>query len=379
MPCDGISLVVLVLFLDIRTPKTPLLAGLKAIDWLGTLTITGATLMLLLGLEFGGVLLPWGALYTHVDIILHPLTLTSGSATVLCLIIFSIVTFVIFILAQWKFSKYPVMPLKIFSHRSNIAVLVVCFCHGTGFISIAYFLPLYFQTVLETSPVTSGVWLLALALPLSVFTIGTGIFIRISGRYLEIIRVGMLFTTVSFGLFINFQPFLNWPRVIIFQILIAIGIGPNFQAPLIALQTLLLPKDMATGTATFGFVRQLSAAVSVVIGQVLFQSQMLRQSPSFIAAKIPAQIVKSLAQGSSISIIPEISQLTVAQQAIIHDAATESLSKMWIFYTVVSFIGLLASFGISRQELSSKHVETKTGLDAENKRSSTLEAKDEAV
>ena len=44
--------------------------GLKAVDWLGSLTIVGGTLMLLLGLEFGGVARPW------------------DSATVICLIVF---------------------------------------------------------------------------------------------------------------------------------------------------------------------------------------------------------------------------------------------------------------------------------------------------
>ena len=51
MPIDGIALVVLFLFLDVKTPKTALLAGLKAIDWTGVLLVVGGTIMFLIGLQ----------------------------------------------------------------------------------------------------------------------------------------------------------------------------------------------------------------------------------------------------------------------------------------------------------------------------------------
>ena len=107
-------------FLDLKTPKTPLWAGIKAIDWLGALLIVGGTLMFLFGIEYGGAAHPW------------------KSAIVLCLIICGLVAIVIFGLVQWKVSKYPIIPLRIFSKRSNIAALGVCFCHGFTFIGTSY-------------------------------------------------------------------------------------------------------------------------------------------------------------------------------------------------------------------------------------------------
>ena len=59
MPCGGISIAGLLLFLDVHNPKTPLLEGLAAIDWLGVISVVGATVMLLLGLEFGSTTYPW--------------------------------------------------------------------------------------------------------------------------------------------------------------------------------------------------------------------------------------------------------------------------------------------------------------------------------
>lgn len=347
VPCDGIAFIILLVFLDVHTPKTPLIAGLKAIDWLGASTITAATLLFLLGLGFGGVNFPW------------------NSATALCPIILGIVLFVFFFLSQWKLAKYPVMPLALFSKRSNAAALTVCFCHGFIMISVAYFIPLYFQQVLGASPLRSGVWTLAFCLALSVFTICTGIFIRKTGRYLEVIIFGFLFSTLGFGLFICFPAHISWSRIIIFEIVAAFGIGPNFQAPLIALQTRIAPKDIATATSTFSFARSIAAAMSVAIGQVVFQNELQKHTSSLLAAGVPSGLVASLAKGAAVSSTSVIAALPPSQKMLVHEATTNSLSKMWILFTCASALGLLASLGIGKQELSRQHVEHRIGLNTE--------------
>jgi hypothetical protein len=216
LPFDGVAFLILLFFLDIKTPKTPLREGLKAVDWLGSLAMVGGVIMLLLGLEFGGIAHPW------------------DSATVLCLIIFGAV-----FLIEWRVAPYPLMPLGLFSKRSNLAALAVCFFHAFVFISGNYFLPLYFQAVLGATPILSGVYLLPTALSLSFLSAFTGFFIKKTGQYLPMIWFGMFMMTLGFGLFIDFDVNSSWAKIIIFQIIAGIGVGPNFQSPLIALQSLV--------------------------------------------------------------------------------------------------------------------------------------------
>jgi hypothetical protein len=45
--------------------------------------------------------------------------------------------------------------------------------------------------------------------------------------------------TLGFGLFIDFDVNSSWAKIIVYQIVAGIGVGPNFQAPLIALQSLV--------------------------------------------------------------------------------------------------------------------------------------------
>lgn len=112
LPICGVTFVLLLLFLDVHNPRTRVLDGIKAIDWLGSLSILGFTLMLLLGLNFGGGVFPW------------------DSASVICLIVFGALMSLLFVFSERRFAKYPLMPPAIFSHRSNVAALLVTFFHG---------------------------------------------------------------------------------------------------------------------------------------------------------------------------------------------------------------------------------------------------------
>jgi hypothetical protein len=336
---------ILFLFLDIHTPKTPLLQGLRSIDWLGSITVAGATVMLLLGLQFGGLTHAW------------------DSATVVCLLVFSVITFALFFTAQFKVSPSPIMPFRIFSRLSNLSALAVCFCDAMIFNSVAYFVPLYFQTVLAASPLKSGTWMLALAIPLAVFSASAGWIMEKTGRYLELLRGGLLLMTIGLGLFINFPEYLSWPRIICFLVIVGIGFGPNFHAPLIALQTHLEPKDVGAGTATFGFVRMLSGAIGVVLGQVIFQSQIRTHAKSLLNAGIPSSVIADLMRGSTISTTTGYdSSLSSTQNFLIRQAKAQSLSKMWILYTLISAMGFVASLGIRKKALTRDHEEFKTGL-----------------
>lgn len=348
VPADGAAALVLLFFLDVHNPRTPLLEGLRSIDWLGAITIAGATVMLLLGLQFGGVQHPW------------------NSPVVICLIVFGILTFGIFFTAQFRLSPSPIMPFTIFGDKSNLSALTVCFFDAFVFNSVAYFMPLYFQSVLNASPLQSGTWMLALAIPLALFSASAGWIMGKTGRYLELLRGGLFLMTIGLGLCIDFPSQTSWPRIICFLIITGIGFGPNFHAPLIALQTRLQPKDVAAGTATFGFVRMLAGAFGVALGQVVFQGQMQSHLKSLIAKGVPQSVAEQLAMGSAIATGNVTSTTGVALAGwtlAVQQAKTESFSRMWILYTVISALGLLASLGIRKANLSREHEEVKTGLE----------------
>ncbi|KAF2754182.1 MFS general substrate transporter [Pseudovirgaria hyperparasitica] len=349
LPLDGIAFVIIFFFLDLHNPRTPLWEGIKAIDWLGALLITGGTVMFLLGLEFGGITHPW------------------KSATVLCLIVFGAFTIFIFFLNEWKLAKYPIIPLRIFQHRSNLAALGVCFCHGANFVAASYFLPLYFQVVLGATPILSGVYYLPTVLALSFASAGVGVLIRKTGLYLPPIWAGMALMTLGTGLFIDLTPTSSWAKIILYQAVAGIGVGPNFQSPLIALQSGISPRDIASATATFGFTRNLGTAISVVIGTVVFQNVMESHTAELTAA-VGGRTAAQLSGANAVANVGVANALPEVQRDVVRTAFAASLSKMWIMYTVIAFVGLVSGLFIRKNQLRREHKELKQGLEGEVER-----------
>ncbi|CAJ2499934.1 Uu.00g027870.m01.CDS01 [Anthostomella pinea] len=343
LPISGAGFVILVFVLKLHNPRTSVRQGLAAIDWLGSALVIGATLMFLFGLEFGGVSYPW------------------ASATVICLIVFGIVTFVLFILVEKYVAKYPVIPLRLFQDKRNMAVFGICLSHGAVFISGSYYLPLYFQAVIGASSLLSGVYLLPFALSLSFVSAGTGIWMKKTGKYLPAIILGMFFLTLGFGLFIALGAEVSWAKLIVFQIIAGIGVGPNFQSPLIALQSSVEPHEIASATGTFQFIRQLATSISVVIGGVVFQNGMNRQYPHLLAELGP-ELANQLSGGNAGGSVELVASLQGHEGTVARTAYWNSLRDLWIMYTAFAAAGLLISPLVGQRKLSNQHTEHKTGL-----------------
>ncbi|KAK5674768.1 hypothetical protein LTS10_012504 [Elasticomyces elasticus] len=358
LPLDGAAFIILFFFLDLKTTRTPVMDGLKAIDWVGSLLIVGSTLMLLFGLQFGGVTAPW------------------SSALVLCLIIFGLVTFALFVFWEYKYAKYPVMPMGLFSKGTNMATLAVVFIHGFVFISGSYYLPLYFQAIRGATPILSGVYLLPTALALAFCSIGTGVFIKKTGSFLPPIYLGMFLLTLGYGLFVDFDASSSWAKLIIFQLIAGFGIGPLFQAPIIALQAHIKPRDIGTATATLGFVRQLATSTSVVIGEVVFQNQMKKKSAQLTALLGP-ELAAQLGGGNAGANSGIINGLPHDQRNVVRKYFADSLQPMWIMYCVVAAVGIIAATFVRKSVLSRDHEETKTGMEAEIEKAAEREQEKE--
>lgn len=53
LPIGAVTFLVLFLYLDVHNPRTPVWRGLKAVDWLDSISLLAVTLLVLLGLNFG--------------------------------------------------------------------------------------------------------------------------------------------------------------------------------------------------------------------------------------------------------------------------------------------------------------------------------------
>lgn len=343
LPVDGLAFGIILFFVKINSPRTPIFEGLKAIDWLGALTVVGATLMLLFGLEYGGIEYPW------------------KSATVICLIVFGIVAFGLFFLIEAKFAKYPILPLGIFKNRTNAAVLGVCFFHGMVFIASSYYLPLFFQICRSATPILSGVYTLPFCLSLAVGAMGTGIVIKKTQKFVPLILGGWFFLVLGSGLYTNLYADSGWAKIILYQILVGLGVGPIFQAPLIAIQAHTAPRDISTATMAYAFTRNLAVSIGIVIGNVVWQNEFNKYTPQLNNLLGP-QTASRLSGNGIAAQANLVKSLPVAQRTGVQDYFGRALHPMWIMFVCFAAVGFLIAFLIQPKTLDREHKVVKTGL-----------------
>ena len=305
--------------------------------------------MLLLGLNFGGVQFAW------------------SSATIICLIVFGIVAFAFFLLVEYRVARSPIIPFGVFSTVATATPLLACLFHGFVLVISTYFLPLYFQSVLGATPLLSGVYIIPLAAPMGIAAAFAGWAISATGNYLIFIRVGFCLMTFASGLFIVLPQDREWARIIIFQIILGAGLGPNFQALLVALQNNVHASDEGTAVATFGFARNLATSVGLVIGEVVFQN-VINKKYDVLAPALGPRLAGQICNGDAESSIFTIKTLPSAQKTLAQNAFYDSIRDVWILQTAFAAVGLLFAVLIKAKDLSKEHEVVETGLETENKR-----------
>ncbi|KAK3117332.1 hypothetical protein LTR53_001449 [Teratosphaeriaceae sp. CCFEE 6253] len=346
LPVCGTTFVLLFFYLDVHNPRTGLKDGLAAIDWFGTLSILGVIVMLLLGLDFGGAVFPW------------------GSPTVICLLVFSVAMIGVFLFSEQRLAKYPLMPLAMFKSKSNCAVFLIGITQGMCYIPAEYYLPLYFQSVKQASPLRSGILVLPITVSEGTFGIISGIVMHQTGRYREVMWAGVFLITVGTGLYISFDAYTSIARLVGVMLIGGSGCGLLFEAPIIAIQNTVSQADTATATATFGMLRNIATSISIVLGGVIFQNSMAGKVELLQNAGINSTLVGAFTNGqaaANVELVKTIQDL--AQRNIVKEAFASSMRNMWYMYTAIAAVGLVAGIFIKHGHLSEEHTETKTGIE----------------
>lgn len=347
LPISGSSLILLLLFLDVKHERTSLKTGLRAIDWLGISTFLCFSLMVLLGLNFGGAVFAW------------------DSAKVLALICVGIVMLGAFIYSEAKVARYPLIPLSVFRDKSNIAAFLVSACHGLAFFPGDYYLPLYLQAAKGVSPVRSGVLLIPLILSNAGTSLFTGIVIHKTGKYRQLIWAGTVFLCLGDGLFIMLDAHTPIPKVIGLTIIFGLGAGMLFQPPLIAVQARTKQADVATATSTLSFGRNISTAISAIVGGVVFSNSMDAQHNKLIRAGLPSSVLEMLSGKHAAA---NVGLANGQYQDVVRSAFAAGMRNMWIVYTALAAVGVVSGLFVGEGSLSREHTETVTGIKNEEKK-----------
>jgi MFS family permease len=229
-------------------------------------------------------------------------------------------------------------------------------------------MPLYFQAVLGATPLTSGLMLLPFIVTGACAGITGGVLIHRTGRFRELIWVGSVFLCLGFGLFISFNENTTKAQAIGFLVIGAVGSGLLFEPPLIAVQSQVLQKDVATATSTLSFVRNIAVTFSVILGGTVFQNSMDTQASHLRSAGLPPDLLVLLSgKNAAANVMLGSTVENPVWRLAIRESMSWAVRNMWIMYTAFAALTIVAGGFVNASHLSTDHTETVTGLIKEKK------------
>ncbi|KAB8200189.1 multidrug resistance protein Fnx1 [Aspergillus parasiticus] len=248
LPLCGVTLILMLLFLHVNYDhQSTVTAKLKRVDFAGNaILITSA-----------GTTHTWQSWRTIVPLLL-------GFA--------GMVAFLVYQGSRWCLE--PTMSLRLFASRTAALTYILSFLHGIILYWASFFLPVYFQSVLEAKPEKSGIDLFASVIPMVPGAIIGGVLITVTGKYKPLLVARFVLMAIGMGLFTMLDDRTNTVRWVVHQVTLALGSGISLIATLPAILASFPESDVATATATWALLRSFGSIWGVSIPSVIFQYQL---------------------------------------------------------------------------------------------------------
>lgn len=299
---------------------------LRRIDYIGTVLFVGSVTSFLIPLTWGGVMYPWDSWRTLVPLIVGAVGLVG------------------FMLYESFLAAEPSIPPSIFATRTAVVSYIETVLHGLVLWCCLYYLPLYFETVKEYSPVISGVALFPLSFTVAPSATVSGILCTVTGRYRWAIWSGFALSTLGLGIMYLLDVTTSIAAWIFLMLPAGLGMGILFPSLGLAIQASAAPDDMALAVAMFSFFRAFGQALGVAIGGVIFQNRMRH---NLLGYPILAPMADEYSRDAAglVQVVRSMSDTGSqgAQKILLKQAYTDSLSVVWIVCCgILGVAGLLS-------------------------------------
>ena len=252
VPLTAISGIMVFFVVDIPVKQSDKSAW-KRIDALGAVTLTVTLVLLLLGVNSGGNIVPWT----------HPLVLIS--------LPLSAVFLLIFIYVESRHASEPVIPVRLLLDRTVLSACLTNWFSSMSTYALLFYGPIYFQ-VKGLSATQAGVRLIPQALGLAGGSVCTGLIMRWTGRYYFLSVGVMLIYVLSLAITATFDltsP--AWEPFIVF-FLAGIGYSGMLTVTLLALISAVAHEHQAVVTSASYAFRSTGSTIGITIVSAVFQN-----------------------------------------------------------------------------------------------------------
>jgi len=298
----------------------------RSLDYIGTLSLTGAIVALLFALLQGGTSWAWNSLPS------------------IALFILSVLLLVLF-LYQERRAPEPILPLTLFNNRiiaiSSIGGVIL----GVIMFGIPSYVPLFVQGVKGGTATSAGITLgpMLIAWPVAAALSGK-IILRYGYRFTAL--SGALFAAIGVGMVMLFHVDTTLSYIIVAMVIIGTGLGLISTAFTIAVQNAVPWNLRGVATASTQFFRTIGGTIGVaVMGTILNAQMALRFTPIF--ARYPdviARLPKGIAP-SNVLLTPAVREtLPAGLLSQLQAALAQGLFWVFALMFVLALLGLATMF-----------------------------------
>lgn len=279
LPAGAVTFVAVLFFFKPSVPTGTLksrqsfLQRLLSLDLIGNLILLGAIVQLFLALQLSEARLSW-----------------SSAPVIGCLCGFGGTT-LIFI--GWIIYKKDsaLLPPSILRQRTVAASAGAGFFIYATILLHAYYLPIYFQAIKNSSALESGVNMIPYMVANALFSLLAGIFVSKNGLFAPPAILGCAIGTVGCGLLATLDVNTSTATWVGYMILASGGIGIAIQQGFSAVQTALPAEQVSIGTAAVVASQSIGGAIFVSVGNTLLQNHLLSSAAQQRVPNIDLRVI----------------------------------------------------------------------------------------
>ena len=327
-------------FLNVKYTRNPTWKqALGRVDFLGNAIFIPSIISVLFGLTFGGVRFPWNSFHIVVPLVL-------GFAG-----------WILFHIHQASpLCREPSIPPRVLSNRTSAAGYVLTLIDSMILESIGFFMPVYFQAVLGSSPIQSGIKLLPTTIAVVPFGIMAGILMSKTGLYRPLHWIAMALCAIGAGLISRLDANSSKAEWICFQIIIAGGGGIIAAATLPAILAALPESDVAAASGAFSFIRSFGYVWGVTLPSIIFNNQFDKHIGQISDSVVQSQLSNGAAYGQVSGDFVNSLPMDIKPEVI--GVYVDALRVVWEVILAFACFGFFVVF-------AEKHIELRKNLDTE--------------
>ncbi|RMB61329.1 MDR family MFS transporter [Tessaracoccus antarcticus] len=266
-----IPLGIVALFFVVRFLKLPHVQRKAKVDVWGILTLAPSLVMILLATSWGGTTYAW------------------NSAVIISLFVLGGLGVVAFVFVEMK-AEEPLLPLRLFRNSVFTAANIAAFSVSMVMFGATIYIPVYAQGVLGVSATDSGLILLPLMIGFILVGIGAGLLITRTGRYKEIMLLGVLTMFAGVWLMSRLDAESTQTQLSIAMVVLGIGLGASMQQYTLVVQNAVARRDLGIATASTQFFRNVGATVGIAV----FGSLMTGGLAKAITSHLPPGVAEQM-------------------------------------------------------------------------------------